>query len=213
MKKGFLIAMLITVVGFILAGWFILTTEGEVPINWNMQGEVDRYGSPCWILVFPAVSLFTTVLMYFIPKIDPKGDNIKNSGPVLPVTMVLVSALMLGIQTFIIMATNGADIFNMTAFIFGAIGLLLIAIGYYTPKIKQNYMMGIRTPWTLASEEVWTKTHKASGKWLIASGVVFLASMFLNMTLALIISLTFVITVMLGLVVYSYVLYAQEKKG
>ena len=213
MKKGFILGIVITIVSAIVAGWFAITAEGDVPINWNIHGEVNRYGSAWWMFIFPAISLFVTVLGCLIPKIDPKGDNIEKSGPILPVIMVMVSALMLGIQIFVIMAANGSDIMNLHVFISLILGIMFIVMGYYTPRIKQNYMLGIRTPWTLANEKVWTRTHEVSKYWIMGGGLLFLASMFFNNVYSIIVPTVFIVVVALGLVVYSYVLYLKEKKA
>ena len=212
MKKSFIISMFITVIALVVALWFIITAKGEVPINWNLAGEPDRYGSPWYMITFPIVSLISTLLINFVPRLDPKGDNILKSGPILGIMMMLVAALMLGIQIFIIMATNGASIFNLMMFISITLGLLFLILGYYTPGIKPNYMMGIRTPWTLHSETVWTKTHQDASKWIMASGLLFLISIILPSPYDILVPSAFVVIVMLGTVIYSYLLFVKEKE-
>jgi len=125
---------------------FIITNNGEVPLNWNVAGEATSYGSPLYMLILPITSLLIVPLLYFTPKIDPKGENIRKSGPILAIIMFLIAILMLGIQVIIIAAINGADILQLTTFISLFMGLLFIVIGYFTPRIKPNYMLGIRTP-------------------------------------------------------------------
>ena len=39
-------------------------------------------------------------------------------------------------------------------------GALLIIIGNYLPKCRQNYTIGIKIPWTLADEDNWNRTHR-----------------------------------------------------
>ena len=216
MKKSFIISMIITLITAAIAIWVIMTTEGEIPVNWNLAGEVDKYGSPFTLLMFPGIAFFTTLLMYFLPNIDPKGENIKKSGPLLPILMVLVAALMLGIQLFIVMAIKASDGFNMTftmtLFVSMFIGIIFIILGHYMPRVKHNYMMGIRNPWTLYSEDVWNKTHKVSKNWLIAAGVLFLICIFLKVPYNLIIPFIFLAVILIGLVVYSYIAFAEDKK-
>jgi uncharacterized membrane protein len=217
MKKGFIISLLIAVVTGIIAAIVIKNADGEIPIHWNIRGEVDGYGSPLMLLIFPITSLLTTLLLYFLPKIDPRSDNIKKSGPLLPIIMVLIAALMLGITATIAMAVNGSSISHLMTFVLLALGAIFIAIGYYIPRVKHNYMMGIRTPWTLYSEKVWVKTHKASRNWFISVGALFLVGAFLTITspyhtFNILAPTIYAVIVMIGLVVYSYVLFAEEKK-
>ena len=37
--------------------------------------------------------------------------------------------------------------------------------------IRPNFTFGIRTPWTLACEEVWRSTHRASGPVFVVAGI------------------------------------------
>jgi len=47
------------------------------------------------------------------------------------------------------------------------IAVLFFFLGSMMPKLKQNYTIGIRLPWTLHSEIVWDKTHQFGGKLFI----------------------------------------------
>jgi len=211
MKKSFIISMLLSLVSLGVALWFIMTTEGQVPTHWGAGGEITSYGSPWYMIIFPITAFFVTLLMYFLPMIDPKGDNIRKSGPILQVTMFLVVGLMLGIQAFTIIATKGGDIMNMTTFVSVAIGVMFIVLGYFMPNVKPNYMVGIRTPWTLFSESVWIKTHKESAKWMILGGVLYLIGIFFPGPVGIIIPTIVIIFIFIGITWYSYLVYVDEK--
>jgi len=213
MKKMFIISMGIALVTAIIAGWFLVTTTGDIPHNWNIHGEVTSYGSPWYIITFPITSILVTLLLYFLPRIDPKGENIRKSGPILQIVMLLLAILMFGIQMIIIAAVNGADILQMNTFISLLLGLLFILIGYYMPRIKPNYMVGIRTPWTLHNEDVWKKTHEKSGRWFILSGILYLGGMFLKAPYSILIPTALMLVIMVGIVIYSYILFKENKKN
>jgi len=57
-------------------------------------------------------------------------------------------------------------------------GLLFLIIGNYLPKCRQNYTIGIRVSWTLASEENWNATHRFAGKVWVLGGLLLLVSSF-----------------------------------
>ena len=87
------------------------------------------------------------------------------------------------------------------------IGLLFIVIGNYMPKTKQSYTMGIKLPWTLASEENWNRTHRLAGFLWVIGGVYFLAMTFIGWSLvAFLIPLAVMVLVP---AVYSYLLYRK----
>ena len=58
----------------------------------------------------------------------------------------------------------------------GALGVLLAVLGNFMGKIRYNYVMGVRTPWTLASERVWDRTHRVVGPLFVLWGLAVLAS-------------------------------------
>jgi hypothetical protein len=76
-------------------------------------------------------------------------------------------------------------------------------------KIRHNYFFGIRTPWTLASEEVWNKTHRTVGPWWIIGGVVFLFLGFLPKYLVIPLLFVIIVVLALGSTVYSYIIYRR----
>ena len=91
-----------------------------------------------------------------------------------------------------------------------AIGILFIIIGNLLPKVKQNFFMGIKTPWTLADEHVWYATHRFSGKLWFVLGLVMCACGFVPDTVMgpiILISATVAVIVP---IVYSYIVYKKR---
>ena len=87
------------------------------------------------------------------------------------------------------------------------VGIMFIILGNYIHKVKQNYTVGMKLPWTLNSEENWNRTNRMAGWVLILSGVLFLMnSLLLKTEIVLIIILAAVFVPM----IYSFILY---KKG
>jgi uncharacterized membrane protein len=82
-----------------------------------------------------------------------------------------------------------------------------VIIGNYLGRVRKNFFIGIRTPWTLASDEVWNRTHRIGGRLFILSGVIIWIGAILRLPL------TWTVGVAVGLVlipvVYSYFLYRK----
>ena len=91
------------------------------------------------------------------------------------------------------------------------VGILFISIGNYLSQVKSNFFMGIRTPWTLSSDEVWRKTHLVGGYSFVISGLLFLASSFITDPWNAYIPIIAIIIAALIPIVYSYIIYTQEK--
>ena len=55
-----------------------------------------------------------------------------------------------------------------------ALGIVFIVLGNYMPLFRQNFFAGIKTPWALADEEIWNRTHRIGGRCWFACGFGFL---------------------------------------
>lgn len=91
------------------------------------------------------------------------------------------------------------------------IGLLFIALGNYMGKLKRNWFIGVRTPWTISSEEVWNKTNRFAGYLFMLAGLVMIAIPFLPSALGVWFFGGMMVVLVFGTFVYSYVLYVKEK--
>ena len=84
-------------------------------------------------------------------------------------------------------------------------------IGNYMPKVKQNYTMGIKIPWTLNSEDNWNKTHRFAGFIFVLSGLWMIAASVLNLNAMW--AVTPALVCVFFPVIYSYLLYRKESEG
>jgi len=105
---------------------------------------------------------------------------------------------------------NFGNKFSMNQVLSPAFGILFFYCGILIEKVKRNWFIGIKTPWTLSNEKVWDKTHQLGGKLFKIVGIIaFLGIIFPNYTFFLI--LFPVIAVSIYTVVYSYFEYQKEK--
>lgn len=176
----------------------------KVPLHWNINGEVDRYGDKIELLMIPILlPLLVYLLFWIIPKIDPKR-KIKNMGRKYDLLKTFMTVFMSALAMVIIYAAKNESFYNPN-YILLPIGCLFVVLGNFFKTIRANYFIGIKTPWTLENETVWKETHKLAGKfWFVGGIIIILSSLLLekkeNFTLFLIV--TVVITVIP--VVYSY---------
>lgn len=88
---------------------------------------------------------------------------------------------------------------------------MFIGLGNYMPKLKQNYTIGIKVPWTLNSEENWNMTHRMAGKLYVVAGVISIIIALLNNVLSdevtIIIFMVVFLVTGIGSVAYSFWLY------
>jgi uncharacterized membrane protein len=176
-RRGLLIFSAV-VVGALLAvsawAWFQLPADAQVPIHWGPDGQVDGYaGKTIGLFLLPLVTLGVAALMWVIPVIEPRRANIEKSGKAYAAIWIGVVLMLAAVDLVAVATAMGADL-DMTLIVFVATGALFIVIGNYLPKVRSNYLMGIRTPWTLTSDLSWTKTHRVGGRLFVLEGIVFI---------------------------------------
>ncbi len=96
--------------------------------------------------------------------------------------------------------------------LFGGIFGFLALIGNYLSKVRRNFWMGVRTPWTLANDIVWERTHRFAAWMFTAAGIIgFVVSI---AGLNPLWSLGLILVAALTPVIYSLVIYKQlERRG
>ena len=158
----------------ILYGLFFWSTiPDQVPLHWNMSGEIDSYGSK-YVAMFLPLGIY--LFMVVIPFIDPRRVNYGIfSRSYYGIRLGII--LFLSILNVLTLSNVGSLTQSPTAIVIGVLGLFAF-IGNYLRGVKSNWFVGIKTPWTLDNELVWNKTHRfASNLWfwgsILAIGVVF----------------------------------------
>jgi uncharacterized membrane protein len=154
--------------------WLQLPADAQVPIHWGADGQVNGYASKTiGLFLLPAITIAVAATFWAIPIIEPRRANIVKSGKAYAAIWVAVVALLAVIEVVVIAAAMGI-VFDTTLVVFVGVGLLFIVIGNYLPKVRPNYMLGIRTPWTLTSDLSWDRTHRVGGRLFVLEGVVFI---------------------------------------
>lgn len=180
----------------------------EIPVHWDMNGEIDGYG-PRWMqLMFAVIGLGVYGLMFIVPKIDPKSSNIaKFAGKYqwLRLGMQIFFATLIVLTTFVSLGVA----LDVDVMIRAGVSLLLVFIGNYLGKMKQNYTIGIKTPWTLANTEVWNRTHRMAGHLWVGLGAVMFISAFFTGGVSTAIFVGCLLLMVIIPMVYSYVLYKK----
>ncbi len=179
------------------------------PSHWNAAGEVDGYLPKFWgLFLLPLMSVGLFLLFLAIPRIDPLKHNIQKFRNYFDGFIFLLMAFFLYIYLLTILWAFGF-IFNFIYAMVPAFSALFYYAGVLTENAKQNWFIGIRTPWTLSSERVWDKTHKLGGRLFKVAAIIGLAGL-LFQDYAIWLVIIPVIFVAAYTVVYSYVEFQKE---
>ena len=211
MRKSEVIILGIVLLSFLVSIYFYPRSPEKVASHWNARGKVDGYMSKFWgLFLFPFVLLGLWLLFVAIPRIDPLKTNIEKFRKYFDGFIILFFIFMLSIHFQIILWNIGIKIKPNILFPIG-FGILFYYGGILLENAKRNWFIGIRTPWTLSSEKVWSKTHKIGGKLFKIAGVIALFSiLFQKYTIFFI--LVPVILIAVYTIVYSYIEYQKEIK-
>lgn len=187
----------------------------QLPTHWNLQREADRFSGK-WeaLLMPPGITAALSLLLFFLPSLEPRGEGLKRSQS--PYLAAWAGLLLMGaaIELVTLSAALGWNLPGDQV-ILAAVGVMLVLTGNHLGKSRSMYLVGIRTPWTLASEEVWIKTHRLGGKLMVAAGLLMIVAVTLRVqpSLRAIIVGASVGAAVIVPVIYSFFLWRQEKKG
>jgi uncharacterized membrane protein len=151
----------------------------QMPIHWNAYGEVDRYASKLvGLFLMPAIMAGVLLLIKIAPIIDPKRANLQKSMRDIDTVNVITLLVLLVVHCVTILSSMGVDI-NMSVLAPIIAGTLFVFLGNLLPRFKHNYSFGIRTPWTLANEQVWRRSNLIGGRVMFFGGLVMILCAFL----------------------------------
>ena len=179
MRKHWLFVIVI-VVAVALSVWAFPQLPEQMPSHWNFKGEVDDYSSKWFGVLF--APLLMTVLYWLMPltmRLDPKQ---RNNGAVVQMMQLIANFFLLfffGLHVVVIAAGLGYDV-DISLVVPLAVGGLFIALGNVMPRVKQNYFLGVRTPWALEDAQVWAKTQRIGGYTFVAGGIVLIVTAFMH---------------------------------
>jgi uncharacterized membrane protein len=190
-----------------------LPAEVRLPIHWNLSGEPDGFASKWVALLMPAgITAAISLLFYFLPALEPRIRGLQRSQG-LYLQGWAAALFALSAMDFVLIATALGWPVPANQLIVGAMALMLMLIGNQLGKSRSMYLMGLKTPWTLASEEVWIRTHRLAGKLMVLGGAVMLLAAMLPLPsglLATIVGLALAAAVGVP-IVYSFLLWRREK--
>ena len=154
---------------FLLAAVTWSAAPEQIPVHWNWAGQPDRFGGRFeGLLGLPLAAAGLYALLLFLPRLDPRRKNYEAFAAPFAIIRTAVVGLLLGIDAVVLLWIRGERM-HLNAVLAAEIGIALVVMGNYLPKVKSNWFVGVRTPWTLSSEASWRQTHRLAG-WLFSLG-------------------------------------------
>ncbi len=208
MTKGEIAGLVILVLSLVLAAVCYQKMPELMASHWNAAGKVDGHTSRlAGLLVAPIIIAVAWLLLVAIPRIDPLKENIARFRRVFDWFIVVMLLFLLSIEAQVILWNLNAKVGPWVTMPI-AFGFLFFFVGLLLGKTKRNYFIGIRTPWALASDVVWDKTHRLGGRlFMISGGIALLGIFFGRYSLIFVIAPALASTAVAA--VCSYAVYRQ----
>jgi uncharacterized membrane protein len=183
----------------------------QVPIHWDLSGSPNHFaGRLVGAFLMPVFMIVLLVVMQWYPSRDPRAENIAKFRGAYD-TVVAATIALLGVMHVLALgSTLGWPVDMPTVGLVG-LGAMFVLLGNLLPLARSNFIFGIRTPWTLSSDTVWTRSHRVGGYAMVMAGIITIAAAFLARPIGFEIAMGVLIIAAIVPVVYSYLLWSKER--
>ena len=226
----------IAMVPFVVTSLILQGLPDKLPMHYDLQGNIDRWGSKTEELIFPIIILLLTgfwhvMIAYYEKKAKMipedkaasvnKAQAVAKSNSKLLTIVGIYMAVMFGVMHFAILyascvqanaglSTMTLDIGKLTCTL---AGIFFIIIGNFLPKTKVNSIVGVRTLWSMYNENIWRLSNRL-GAWLliIAGLLTILTTVVADGNISTILLLVYLIAASVVLIIYSKIVYDRERR-
>lgn len=188
--------------------YFYPQLPSSIPTKFDFNGNPVQYSSREFVtILMPTIYLFLIFFIGIMVKASPEKFSMPNSKKAMDIIVAGCGLLFLGIHLGMVMDPGGKEIF-VRYFSFG-IALFLTVVGNVFGKTERNFFMGVRVPWTIASEANWRATHRFCGKMMVLFGLALLALSFFYSSMP--VAMIAILIPTLTPVIYSYLYYKKNE--
>ncbi len=211
-----IVAFLLAAAAFAAPAWLYPGLPDRIPTHWNIEGKVNGYGGKWTLFMFPLMMIPMLLLFYFLPALSPKHFEVNTFRS----TYLYLMDVMLGLFTYmqgvllytVYQGANGGQSVNLGRGFMAGMFLFFALMGNQIGKVRKNFYIGVKVPWTLASDRVWNDTHRLAAWVWVAAGLIGFVLIVAGVWIVIPMVLLFVAAMIP--VVYSFVHYkALERAG
>ncbi len=183
----------------------------RIPVHWGLNGQPNGYGGRFMgAFLLPAIALGIWGFMRGLPLIDPRRANYAKFQGTYDLMVNAVVTLLVAVHVAAVGSALGWPI-RIDRVMPLVVGGMILLLGNVLPRARSNWWFGIRTPWTLSSDTVWTKTHRVGGYLMTAAGLLTVLTVLLPARAGFVVMMGAIVGASLGSVVYSYFAWREEQ--
>jgi uncharacterized membrane protein len=159
MANGFTVVCCIALFSLVLAVYYYPLLPSAVAIHWNLWGNADGFSDKEFGVFFlPVLLAVLSSLFFMLPFLLRQKMSWAYEG-----FMVVFSMFVLYMYS-LILSWNALPLhLNLLQMFAPGFAIIFWFTGFMIERVDRNILIGIRTPWTLASDKVWKSTHALGG--------------------------------------------------
>jgi uncharacterized membrane protein len=196
---------------------FVVTVYGSLPervaTHYDINGKADGWSgrlAAAWLL--PAMAVLMLVMFSMLPRISPRFENFKKFEETYWVVANGVVGFLCVMHVLLLGRALNWPIDVSSSMLLG-MGVMFMVIGNVMPRMRSNWWMGIRTPWTMENEEVWRETHRLGGRTFLIGGAVTIVAALLPVSVRMYVAMAALVVAGFVPVVYSYFVWRRLKRS
>ena len=208
-KKTLIITIVITLLPVLIGLYYWGQLPDPMATHFGINGQANGYSSKAFaVFGIPLMMVGIQIIMLAATSLDPKKKNISPKMMSLILWIVPVVSL---VCAAVVYPYNLGYRMNITFCMMLFLGAVFTIVGNYLPKARQNYTVGIRTPWTLEDEDNWNRTHRLAGFLWVAAGLLTIVLTLLGFTKVWL-TLGMIIAASIIPIIYSYAIGRNKNK-
>lgn len=183
--------------------------DAPIAVHFDARWRPDSWWPRDAALFRPvAITAALLAVMTAAPFVLPPKGALQRSATAYGAVCAAVAALMAAIQVAIVAGAlhwpfDGRQVAPV------AIGAVFLVMGNFMTKLRYNLLYGVRTPWTLANEAVWDRTHRMAGPVFMAGGLFVIVAGLARPQAFVPVLLLGALVPAAASVIYSYVLWSR----
>ena len=182
LRRPLLLACVLIVAAAAVGVWAyrMLPAGAVIAVHFDVHGEADGFmPKALGFALTPAIGAAVILLLALLPRLAANRTELAESAGAYGIVLIGVAAMFLVAEAAIAVRAMDPD-FDVIRWVFLAIGVLFVVLGALMGRIRQNRILGIRTPWTLKDKRVWDRTHRFTGRLMVLGGVALAVVAFLG---------------------------------
>lgn len=143
----------------------------EIAIHFTMDNQADGWADKGFAVF--GIPFILTILQLSSCAVCNSDRRTAQSGKVNRIVRFFIPIIAYVVETMMILYSM-EKLTDISLVMTCMLSVLMIVVGNYAPKTRQNSFLGIRTRKTLSDEVVWNKVHRLAGKVWTVGGIIML---------------------------------------